>query len=1266
MKRVFYILILLCVACSPSIAADYYWVGGSGNWNELNHWSTTSGGSVHPAILPDSTDNVFFDVNSFDAGGQRVSLSGSAICSQMNWTGVTNYPTFENTSSLSIYGDLILVKGMKITRSGSWSFKSGAGVNLVTTSAKFLVHVEIAGNVQLRDDLNAQSLTIVSGIFNTNNAVINSFEFNLVPASSSCIVKMGASIINCYFYIDNGVAILDAGTSAINTQVFTSQNHNYYNVALFGDWPSFAVSGNAFNTLSINTAGTTNISPSVGGVSQGPLTITNEFIINGPAKTIRIDPAVPINLVGSLIVNSSATDRINIEGTLLSPQASINKPSGTICISDISLRNLAINGAGPFYVSNSVNYGNNSGWTFTSQSCQSLQPGGFYWTGGTGNWNDLNHWATTSGGATHPATLPGSNDDVFFDANSFTGSGQIVSLTDNARCRSIDWTGATFNPTLEFAGSGKRQLNISGSLTLIPGMSISYPFLSGNWQFITTSNASQTITSAGKYLSWVSLMGNVQLQDNLDAGNIYLWSGTWNTNSFSINADTISTMNIFQCTLTLGSSQINCTHWFYDDQWLYSTIINQGSSVITSHSFVSQFAIYNDVIISGDAPQFEVSGGGFHNLTINTISNTAVSLYSNSKIVSPASISVDNLIVNGPAKTVYLDPSVPIYLQSFTVNPNPGDIIGISGLYSNSQSTIHSGQIICLSNVALSNLNAAGGGTFYASNSIDNGNNTGWTFTNQSCAAIPSINCYWVGGSGNWSDLNHWATTSGGSVHLSSLPDANDNVFFDNNSFDAAGQVVSLNTNASFMAMNWTGVSNNPTLEFSGGATVHAYGDLTLVTDMTMNYITGGNWLFTSTAAGNTITTAGKQMGGVTFSGNWTLQDNLNAATITISPATTFNTNNATINANIFTAAGPDCGGSTIYLGSSVINCSQWNMVCDAGMTLDPGTSVINTSFLFMSSRQHYHSVSVSGPGFQVSNDVFDRLTLPAISIWGTAPDHFTQGPLIVRNNLTINGSVSIHPDVTVILLDSLVVNSSPGNVFTLQGIFFSPRAIIQSSKLVCISNVAISNINATGAPFYASNSIDNGNNSGWTFTTQSCAFILPVELTSFESACVSDRLNFTWRTASEINSSHFNLQKYSDAGWVTIGTVKASGESQSEHIYQFHSEEYDGIFRLACVDRDGKIVYSLNIDAKCEDPKRMRITPNPVERELKLEIRSIKNESTRLQIVNSLGVIVRDEQVKLVRGTNYFKFDLHTLPSGIYMIFDSAGSTSMPFIKVR
>lgn len=46
-----------------------------------------------------------------------------------------------------------------------------------------------------------------------------------------------------------------------------------------------------------------------------------------------------------------------------------------------------------------------------------------YWVGGTGNWSDAtNHWSDSSNGTPNASFLPTSSDNVYFDANSGSGT----------------------------------------------------------------------------------------------------------------------------------------------------------------------------------------------------------------------------------------------------------------------------------------------------------------------------------------------------------------------------------------------------------------------------------------------------------------------------------------------------------------------------------------------------------------------------------------------------------------------------------------------------------------------------------------------------------------------------------------------------------------------------------------------------------------------------------------------------------------------------
>ena len=59
--------------------ANRYWIGGTGDWDSTDHWSTSSGGSSG-ASVPTSSDNVFIDSNSgFTTGPQTEMLTNGTF-----------------------------------------------------------------------------------------------------------------------------------------------------------------------------------------------------------------------------------------------------------------------------------------------------------------------------------------------------------------------------------------------------------------------------------------------------------------------------------------------------------------------------------------------------------------------------------------------------------------------------------------------------------------------------------------------------------------------------------------------------------------------------------------------------------------------------------------------------------------------------------------------------------------------------------------------------------------------------------------------------------------------------------------------------------------------------------------------------------------------------------------------------------------------------------------------------------------------------------
>lgn len=88
-------------------------------------------------------------------------------------------------------------------------------------------------------------------------------------------------------------------------------------------------------------------------------------------------------------------------------------------------------------------------------------------------------------------------------------------------------------------------------------------------------------------------------------------------------------------------------------------------------------------------------------------------------------------------------------------------------------------------------------------------------------------------------------------------------------------------------------------------------------------------------------------------------------------------------------------------------------------------------------------------------------------------------------------------------------------------------------------------------------------------------AVALPVELTFFQTEVSDNRkVNVRWETATEINSSHFILERSRDAlNYKSIAHIEAAGTSNAKKTYSFTDESAlfgTNYYRLSQTDRDG------------------------------------------------------------------------------------------------
>ncbi len=192
MKNVLLILIALLLT-HFSFAEKYYWVGGSGKWSELHHWSPVSGSSsINHGVIPTYNDTVFFDANSFSAINQIVTIDvGHAICMRMDWTGAQFQPTLASSggNNLSIYGSLLLSSDMNFNFSGKIFFEAISGNHRINTFGK-----------------NLNSLIYFNGMGGKweIDQLISSFDINQNGLFSE-IKMLGNLTTSAYVYINAGI-----------------------------------------------------------------------------------------------------------------------------------------------------------------------------------------------------------------------------------------------------------------------------------------------------------------------------------------------------------------------------------------------------------------------------------------------------------------------------------------------------------------------------------------------------------------------------------------------------------------------------------------------------------------------------------------------------------------------------------------------------------------------------------------------------------------------------------------------------------------------------------------------------------------------------------------------------------------------------------------------------------------------------------------------------------------------------------------------------
>lgn len=167
----------------------------------------------------------------------------------------------------------------------------------------------------------------------------------------------------------------------------------------------------------------------------------------------------------------------------------------------------------------------------------------------------------------------------------------------------------------------------------------------------------------------------------------------------------------------------------------------------------------------------------------------------------------------------------------------------------------------------------------------------------------------------------------------------------------------------------------------------------------------------------------------------------------------------------------------------------------------------------------------------------------------------------------------------------------------------------------------------------------------------------LPVELLSFSANCSGEQNIISWQTASEYNSSYFDLE-YSRDGllWQSLYQTDAAEFSNELVEYSYSHENgstEDHYYKLHQYDIDGKaeLFGPIYISCQANLTTEIRTYPTPSSDEFYVYIKEYNQIGDAIiEVIDNKGEVAFNENIQLEEGINIFAIRKNLAP-GIYTV---------------
>jgi PKD repeat protein len=384
---------------------------------------------------------------------------------------------------------------------------------------------------------------------------------------------------------------------------------------------------------------------------------------------------------------------------------------------------------------------------------------------------------------------------------------------------------------------------------------------------------------------------------------------------------------------------------------------------------------------------------------------------------------------------------------------------------------------------------------------------------------------YWIGRAGNWNDGAKWSLTSGGSA-ANQVPTLEDVVIFDNNSFNADNQVVSVTANAQCFSFGWFS-NRDANLQFNGN-TLEVNGSFqrsnnTLIfNDLANIKLSGSSAKLTNIILENPdLPNANFMVDANNSTTAWSIKNPINIKGINLqSGVLNLNGNNLGINELVIGSN----KSKTLNLSGRTLENLQKVEIAGTNLNLTTTNSILKfknatgAASNQLIANHTFNEVNNAGGGLEITgNNTFQNLVLE------------TSSSLVLAN-----GSNQL-------ITNNLDLKSTANNPMPISAKSGSASITANNTRRFCFNHLNISNVNALGqTKFVAGSNSTLTNTTGW--VSANCADLVFADFTA-KFLCAGGISEFTNTSTGAPTQFNWNFN-------VAAGNTNTSTQTNPNFTY--------------------------------------------------------------------------------------------------------------------